>query len=112
MVPQFVEGNLYIYRFCHVQFGIVSSPFLLEGTLIFHLQCEGTPVSKKISDNLYVNKVSIGAESAEESFQIYKEARSIFKKASINLREWTSNSKEFLCHLPEDHRATVKLFGL
>jgi len=33
----------------------------------------------------------------------------------MNLREWTSNSKEFLCHLPEDHRATgttVKLFGL
>jgi len=113
--PEKVEGNLDIYRFCRVPFGIVSSPFLLEGTLKFHLQCEGTPVSKKISDNLYVDNVSIGAESVEESYQIYKEARNIFKKASMNLREWTSNSKEFLCHLPEDHRATgttVKLFGL
>jgi len=104
--PEKVEGNLDTYRFCRVPFGIVNSPFLLEETLKFHLQCEGTPVSQKISNNLYVDNVSIGAKSVEESYQIYKEARSIFKKASMNMREWTSNFKEFLCDLPEDHRAT------
>jgi len=46
--PEKVEGNLDTYRFCGVPFGIVSSLFLLEGTLKFHLQCEGTPVSQKI----------------------------------------------------------------
>ena len=36
--PEKVEGNLSIYRFCHVPFGIICSPFLLEGVLKFHLK--------------------------------------------------------------------------
>jgi len=61
---------------------------LLEGTLRFHL---GTPVAKKIVDNIYVDNVTIGAEP-EEAYETYKEARVIFQKASMNLREWISNS--------------------
>ena len=30
--PEQVQGNLDTYRFCRVPFGIVCSPFLLEGT--------------------------------------------------------------------------------
>ena len=53
--------------------------------------------------------------SVEGAYQIYNEARSVFKKASMNLRQWTSNSDEFLHLLPEDQKLTecvVKLFGL
>ena len=81
-------------------FGIVCSPFLLEGTLKFHLQNEGSVVAQKIVDNVYVDNVFIGTDSAKEAYQIYEEARNIFKKAFMNLRQWTSNSKEFIELLP------------
>ena len=35
---------------------------------------------------LFVHNVSIGTDSVKEAYQIYEEARSIFKKASMNLR--------------------------
>ena len=39
--PEIVEGNLSVYRFCRVPFGIICRPILLEGTLRFHLLKEG-----------------------------------------------------------------------
>ena len=41
---------MYVYRFCHVPFGIVCSPFLLSGTATFNLKQFGTPLSKAISE--------------------------------------------------------------
>ena len=73
---------------------------LLEGTLRFHLQNEGIAVAQKIVDNVYVDNVSIGTDSVKEAYQIYEEAISIFKKTSMNLRQWTSNSEEFIQLLP------------
>ena len=50
--PEKIEGNLSIYRFCRVPFGIVCSPFLLEGTLRFHLKREGSCIAELINDNI------------------------------------------------------------
>ena len=46
--PDQVEGNIDIYRFCCVPFGIVCSLFLLEGTLKFHLKSENSSVANKL----------------------------------------------------------------
>jgi len=62
-----VQGNLDTFRFCRVLFGIVCSPFLSESTLRIHLRNTGTPVAKKITDNIYADNVTIGAESAEKN---------------------------------------------
>ena len=51
--PEIVEENLSVYRFCYVPFGIICSPFLLEGTLRFHLLKEGSHTAKVICDNIY-----------------------------------------------------------
>ena len=113
--PEKVEGNLSTYRFCRVPFGLICSPFLLEGTLRFHLGSYDSPVAKAISDNIYVDNVCVGAESVEEALHLYGEAKSIFKEASMNLREWTSNCDEFLDCLSEGERSSGrigKVFGL
>ena len=102
--PEKIEGNLSVYRFCRVPFGIICSPFLLEGTLRFHLKKEGSSIAQLINDNIYVDNVCVGVNSVEEGLQFYKEAKDIFKGASMNLREWTSNCDEFLDHLPEKER--------
>ena len=53
--PEKVVGNLTVYRFCCVPFGIVCSPFLLEATLKFHLKKEGSAIAKMIRDNIYLD---------------------------------------------------------
>ena len=115
--PSKVDGNLSVYRFCRVPFGMICSPFLLKSTLKLHLRKEGSQVAKVIAENIYVDNVCTGNSSAEEAVSLCKEASNIFERASMtmNLHEWTSNSDPFLTCLPEKERARgniLKVFGL
>ena len=113
--PEKVEGNLTVYRFCCVPFGIVCSPFLLEAIFKFHLKKEGSAIANMICDNIYVDNLCVGANSVDEACSTYKEAKEIFKRASMNLREWSSNSAEFLNRLSVEERSigkVLRVFGL
>ena len=39
--PQ-INGNLQVFRFCRIPFGIISSPLLLENNIMYHLKQAGT----------------------------------------------------------------------
>ncbi|KAF0154889.1 MAG: Pao retrotransposon peptidase domain-containing protein [Ignavibacteria bacterium] len=109
------ENNLQIYRFCRVPFGVISSPFLLSATVAYHLNQEKSKIADTIRRNIYVDNVIIGIDSLEEAKEFYPEAKKIFAKASMNLREWNSNSKDFLTSvLQEDKTGTQsqKVLGL
>ena len=113
--PGKINGNVSVYRFCRVPFGMICSPFLLESTLKFHLKKEGTRIAENIAENIYVDNVCVGTNSAEEAVSLYEEAKSIFERASMNLREWTSNSEAFLNYLSEKERIKgniLKVFGI
>ena len=69
---------------------------MLGATLKFHLLNEGTPLASSILNNMYVENLLIGTDSVEGACCIFQEAKDIFKKASMNLRQWNSNSEEFL----------------
>jgi len=72
-------------------------------------------VATKIVENLYVDNVTMGAKSVDEAHQLFTESRNIFRKVSMNLHEWVSNSQEFLDSLPEGQKikeCVVKLFGM
>ena len=101
------EDNLITYRFCGVPFGLICSPFLLGATIKFHLQKEGTPLALHILRNIYVDNVMIGINSIIEISGVYKEVKSIFKRAVMNLREWNSNCFEFLELLPSREKSTA-----
>ncbi len=110
-----VEGNMQVYRFTRVTFGVISSPFLLGATLKYHLQKQNTPLCQKILNNVYVDNVLIMVDSIEEGNMSYQEAKTIFTMASMNLREWTCNSKDVMNSIPkEDHAksSTAKLLGM
>ena len=102
-----IKGNLLTYRFCRVPFGLVCSPFLLGATIKFHLQKEGSPLALHILRNIYVDNVLIGINSVNEICGVYEEAKSIFERAAMNLRQWNSNCCEFLEFLPNCEKAAA-----
>ena len=115
ITDQNIKGNVQIYRFCRVPFGVVSSPFLLAGTIQHHLQNESNSIAEKIKDSLYVDNVITGTQDVSQALQFYSESKRVFTKASMNLREWTSNSEDFMCNIPQKDRATgriVKVLGM
>ena len=82
------SGNIQEYKFCRVPFGLISSPFLLGATIESHLESYESEVATKLKNDIYVDNVITGADSVESAIQVYREAKSIFKEASMNLREW------------------------
>uniref|UniRef100_A0A914WWH6 Integrase catalytic domain-containing protein n=1 Tax=Plectus sambesii TaxID=2011161 RepID=A0A914WWH6_9BILA len=111
----FSKENVQIYRFCRVTFGVISSPFLLSATLQHHLRKSGRKEALELAENIYVDNVLTGKETVEEAQQLYQETKTLFSQVSMNLREWTSNSKEFRDFLPEEDKLKepkVKVLGL
>ncbi|XP_044180058.1 uncharacterized protein LOC114970531 [Acropora millepora] len=109
-----LENNVQELRFTRVPFGMISSSFLLAATVKYHLNKADTPVAKRISDNMYVDNMVTGVATSEQAVEFYKEAKSLFQSSSMNLREWASNSKEFLQNIPESDQTrgdTMKILG-
>lgn len=110
-----LENNTQEYRFCRVPFGIISSPFLLAATLEYHLKTFDSLTAEKIRENIYVDNVITGSESVDNAITFYSEAKHIFQKAGMNLRDWTSNNKQVLNKIQENdksHTERMKILGL
>ena len=93
---------------------MISSPFLLAATIKNHLTKAGTPIAHQIADNMYVDNMITGVEASTQADDLYREAKTLFQSASMNLREWASNSSEFLQKIPECDRTsaeTMKVLG-
>ena len=88
------SDNIQEYRFCRVPFGLISSPFLLGATIESHLESYDSELALKLKNDIYVDNLITGADSIESAIQVYRESKSIFREASMNLREWISNNSE------------------
>ena len=107
--------NLQIYRFTRLPFRVILNPFLLEATILHHLDQAGTPASKKIMKHMYVDNLLTGVNSSKEAKEFYSDSKELFQESSMNLREWGSNSKEFLMSIPEQDRVKktiTKVLGI
>ena len=87
------DNKIQIYRFARLPFGITSTPFLLSATVEHHLDETIATTAKQIKDDIYVDNLITGTNNDEKALQLYKEAKKIFHDASMNLRDWISNSK-------------------
>ena len=63
-----------------------------------------------IYDNIYDDNVSVGASSVQEAYKIYEQAKQTVERASMNLRQLSSNCNEFLNHLLKEERTTELMF--
>jgi hypothetical protein len=108
------DGNVQVYRFKRVPFGTISSPFLLGATLLHHLEKRDSPIAKKIAANMYVDNCIVGVANDDEAVNFYKESKALFQEASMNLREFCSNSEKLHDMMPIEDQSTriVKVLGL
>ncbi|XP_060597241.1 uncharacterized protein LOC132751136 [Ruditapes philippinarum] len=106
--PTVVTDNIQEFRFCRIPFGVISSPFLLGATVDFHLKCYENPVAENLRNNIYVDNVITGAENTSEAIQLYTNSKAMFADASMNLREWITNSDFVNKFIPKEDRADTK----
>lgn len=110
------EDNLIHLRFCRVPFGIISSPFLLTATIRHHMARTNKALISQVADKCYVDNLLLSVKSEAEALELYTETRQVFNEISMNIRDWTSNSDEFLKRIPESQSAKqkdkVKVLGL
>ena len=114
--PTDPESDVIVYRFRAVLFGSVSSPFMLNAALHYHLRKSSTPIAADIETNLYVDNVISGSESEADAVNYYNTSRSIMGQAKFNLRSWASNSVEVQSqaqtHDVAERDETTKVLGL
>uniref|UniRef100_A0A915B870 CCHC-type domain-containing protein n=1 Tax=Parascaris univalens TaxID=6257 RepID=A0A915B870_PARUN len=94
--------NLRVFRFTRVPFGVISSPFLLNATIQYHLKRKTTEIREEIQDNIYVDNVFLTAHQIPAAIEKGQEAKRVFEEADMNLREFRSNNREVLSALNED----------
>lgn len=87
------DSPLVTYRFRVVLFGATCSPFMLNATLLKHLDLNrDVAASQIIARDLYVDNVISSFPHELDAINFYKDSRSMMTKAGMNLRSWTSNS--------------------
>ena len=77
---------------------------MLSATIEHRLDETNTATAKQIKDDIYLDNVVMGTTNDEKAFQLYKEAKKNFQDASINLRDWISNSKFVNENTSPDHQ--------
>ena len=62
-----------------------------------------------------MDNVITGTHSVDRATTFYKEAKQIFRNASINLRDWMFNNEQVLTEIPTNDRSNeekIKVLGL
>ena len=109
------KENTIMLRFCRVPFGVISSPFLLAATIKHHLSSSRSQYADLILRDIYVDNIVTGVNSLKEAKSFYRAAKSLFRGAHMNLREWFSNSPDFdgfVEDLDKPRKDAVKVLGV
>lgn len=93
--PRDPNSPLTTYRFKSVLFGATCSPFILNATLLKHLQIhKDKPLSPIVARDLYVDNILSSFETETATLSFFRDTRALMGSASFNLRSWNSNSEK------------------
>ena len=88
-----------VYRFCHVVFGLISSPFVL-GATVRHHRSKYVEVDLEfvleVLQSLYVDDYASGADSVDSAFCLFERLKKVFKEGGFNMRKWCSNDMRLM----------------
>ena len=99
------------FRSCRVVFGVVSSPFLLNVTLVRHIEDyleDCYEVCIKLLNSLHADDMDSGGHSVNEVLELYQTSKQIMTKGGFNLCKWLSNSKEVMMRIQELEGQSLK----
>ena len=110
-----IEGKFVPYRYNTIIFVFVSSPFILNYILQYHLQVNShLEVASLIRNLFYVDNLILTSNQVEVLPKLIKGINEIMQAGGLPLREWTSNNPELLVSLNEEekcHSGEVKVLG-
>jgi hypothetical protein len=81
------QSQKVVYRFLRVVFEVTSSPFLLNGTIIHHLnKCveREKAIVDQLRDDFYVDDLVSGCQVVSEGKEIYDKNKSIVQDAQCD----------------------------
>lgn len=86
-------SRLQTYRFRSVLFGATCSPFILNATILRHLDDNSQSwVSEMLKRDLYVDNILTALPTETDAMKFLTDSRDLMSIAGFNLRSWTSNS--------------------
>ena len=86
-----------VLRFTRALFGLIQSPFLLEGTLKQHLEnlrAKHPGEVEEIMKSLYVDDVISGTDTVDQGSNLKEVSVTVFGEAGFELHKWHSNVSE------------------
>ena len=100
--PFDINSEIIHLHFTRLVFGLRPSPAILGAVISHHLdkyRNEHPQLVSSIRESLYVDDLVSGANTVEEAFEYYLQAKKIMSEAGMNLRKWNSNSAELCCKI-------------
>ena len=97
-----------MYKFRTLVFGLVCSPFLLNGTIRSHLAKyadQDESFVKNVLKPPYVDDYVSSFKSEEEALEFYRKLKSVFQAGGFNMRKWDSNSESLLDKIEKEESA-------
>ncbi|KAK7601967.1 hypothetical protein V9T40_009408 [Parthenolecanium corni] len=94
--------NLIVYRFTRVPFGVITSPFMLAATLLFHYQKVDPDFHDKFAKHFYVDNLVTSVENVDEARKLYDRTNHIFALVSMELAQWGTNDPLFRDYFGKD----------
>ena len=110
-----INGNFVPYRYRTIIFGFVSSPFILNYVIQYHLSAYASDnVSSQIRDKFYVDNLIFACNNDAMLSQYVDSIRRLMLEGGLPLREWVSNYPSALNQLSEEEISSsnpVKVLG-
>ena len=98
------EPKIEEYRFAQFLFGVTSSPFLLNATLLKHItsyEGEDPESVNRMLRSLYVDDLSLSLEDIDKAYELYLMSRERMAQGGFNLRKWLTNSRPLMEKIKE-----------
>lgn len=100
------EDPLKIYCLNTVTYGLAPSPFLANRVIqqLTVDEAQSHPLaSAALRDQIYVDDLALGSDTLQDAQNLQHDVIQLLQKGNFHLRKWTSNHKELLKNIPEDH---------